>query len=72
MEGGEITHHALILVLLVGMNGLGMLTKVVKTRKLLATVTAKRAFTRVFPGGDNDIIIFENKNLRGGCWTHLM
>lgn len=49
MERGEITHHAFILVLLVSVDSLCVLTKVVKTRKLLAAVAAKRAFTRMFP-----------------------
>jgi len=30
MEGGKVAHHALVLILLVGMDGLCMLTKVVK------------------------------------------
>jgi hypothetical protein len=48
MERREVAHHAFILVLFVSMNGLCVLTQVVKTRKLLAAVAAKRAFTRVF------------------------
>ena len=35
VEGGELAHHALVLILLVGMDSLGMLTEVVEAGELL-------------------------------------
>ena len=35
VEGGEVAHHPLVLLLLVGVYGLCMLAEVVETRKLL-------------------------------------
>ena len=35
VEGGELLHHALVLVLLVGVDGLGVLAEVVEAGKLL-------------------------------------
>lgn len=49
VKRGEITHHALVLVLFVSVDGLRVLTKVVETRKLFATVAAKGAFPGMFP-----------------------
>lgn len=49
MKGSKIAHHALILVLLIGMYGLRMLTKIVETRELFTTVTCERTFTSVLP-----------------------
>lgn len=49
MKGSQITHHTLILVLLIGMNGLSMLAKVIETGKLLPTVAGKWSFTSMFP-----------------------
>jgi hypothetical protein len=48
MKGGKITHHTLVLILFISMHGLSMLTKVIKTRKLLSAMTRKRTFTSVF------------------------
>ena len=53
VEGREVAHHALVLFLLVCMDGLGMLTEVVGTRKLFSTVTGEVAFSSVFPGRNN-------------------
>ncbi len=50
VQRGQVAHHTLVLLLLVGMDGLGMLAKVVETRKLLAALTCKRALAGVFPG----------------------
>ena len=49
VERGEVAHHLLVLVLLVGVDGLGVLAEVVETRELLAAVTAEGTFTGVFP-----------------------
>lgn len=49
MEGGELVHHALVLLLLVGVDGLCMLAKVVETRKLLAAVASEGPLAGVFP-----------------------
>ncbi len=48
MERSEVAHHALVLVVLVGMHGLRMLAQVVEARKLLAAVTRKGALAGVF------------------------
>ena len=53
VEGREVAHHALVLSLLVCMDGLGMLTEVDRTRKLFPTVTGGVAFSSVFPGQNN-------------------
>jgi hypothetical protein len=49
MQGRELAHHALVGVLLIGVNGLGMLAKVVEARKLLSTMTSERTFAGMFP-----------------------
>jgi len=49
MERGEMTHHSLILLLLVSMNGLSMLPEIVKTRKLFSAMATKGAFAGMFP-----------------------
>ena len=49
MQGGELAHHALVSLLLIGVNGLGMLAKVVEARKLLSTMTSERTFAGMFP-----------------------
>ena len=51
VERGKVTHHGLVLLLLVGVDGLGMLPEVVEARELLATVATKGALTRVFSSG---------------------
>ena len=54
MEGRELAHHTLISILLVCMNGLGMLAKIVKTRELLSTVAGERTFAGVFSVEEDD------------------
>lgn len=49
VEGGELVHHALVLVLLVGMDSLCVLTKVVKTRELFPAMASERTFPCMFP-----------------------
>jgi len=49
MERSKIPHHLLVLLLLVSMDGLRMLTQIIKTRELLAAMTSERTFARVFP-----------------------
>ena len=49
VESGQIAHHLLVLVLLVGVHRLRMLAQVVQSRKLFATMTRERSFARVFP-----------------------
>ncbi len=51
VEGGELLHHALVLVLLVGVDGLGMLAEVVEAGELLAAVAGEGALAGVFPSG---------------------
>jgi hypothetical protein len=69
MKRGEIAHHALVLVLFVSVDSLRVLTKVVETRKLFATVAGKGAFTGMFP-------IRRGIRSQGGKWleegTYLM
>ena len=48
VEGGEVAHHALVLVLLVGVDGLGMLAEVVEARELLSTMAGERTLAGVF------------------------
>jgi len=48
VEGGEVAHHALILLLLVGVDGLGMLAEVIEARELLSAVTGERTLSGVF------------------------
>jgi hypothetical protein len=49
MQGGELAHHTLVGVLLVGMHCLGMLAQIVETRELLSTMAGERTFTGVLP-----------------------
>lgn len=51
VEGGELGHHALVLVLLVGVDGLGMLAEVVETGELLSAVAGEGPLAGMFPGG---------------------
>lgn len=41
-------HHALVLVLLIGVHGLGMLAQVVEARELFPTVAGEWTFASVF------------------------
>jgi hypothetical protein len=50
MERSEISHHAFVLILLVGMNRLRMLTKIVETGELLAAVAGEWTLASVFAG----------------------
>ena len=49
MKSGELAHHVLVLVLLVGVNGLRVLAEVVEAGELLAAVTGERTFASMFP-----------------------
>ena len=49
MQRGELAHHTLIGILLVGMHCLSMLAQIVETRELLSTVASERTFTGVLP-----------------------
>ena len=53
MERREVAHHALVVVLLVCMNGLCMLTEVVEAGKLLGAVAGKGTLASVFPNDNN-------------------
>lgn len=45
----KIPHHPLVLVLLIGMDSLGVLPEVIKSRELFTTVTGEWTFSCVFP-----------------------
>jgi hypothetical protein len=68
VKGSQLAHHPLICVLLIGMNGLSMLSEIVETRELLAAMTGKWALAGMFPG---DEISFrgasETEESRTGC-----
>ena len=49
MQGGELAHHTLVRVLLVGMDRLGMLAEIVETRELLSTMAGERTLAGVLP-----------------------
>ena len=49
VERGELVHHALVLLLLISVNGLGVLAKIVEARKLLAAMAGEGSFAGVFP-----------------------
>lgn len=49
VERGELVHHALVLLLLISVNGLRVLAKIVETRELLAAMAGEGAFAGVFP-----------------------
>jgi len=49
VQRSEVAHHLLVLLLLVGMDGLSMLAQVVKTRELFPAMTGKGTFTSMFP-----------------------
>jgi hypothetical protein len=49
VKRGKVSHHALIGILFIGVNGLSMLTKIVEARELFATMTSERTFAGVFP-----------------------
>lgn len=79
MERGKMTHHSLILLLLVSMDSLSMLPEIVKTRKLLSTVATKRTFAGMFPdvagkvltSGKNHTTVTKTSALKsfGRGWT---
>jgi hypothetical protein len=48
VERRKFSHHSFIGLLLIGVNGLSMLTKVIETRELLSAVTTERTFTSMF------------------------
>ena len=47
MQRGELAHHTLVGILLVGMDSLGMLAQIIETRELLSTVAGERTFAGV-------------------------
>jgi hypothetical protein len=47
----KLSHHALIGILFIGVDGLSMLAKIVETRELLAAMASERTFASVFPEG---------------------
>ena len=49
MQGGELAHHTLVGVLLVGMHCLSMLAQIVEARELLSTMAGERTFAGVLP-----------------------
>jgi hypothetical protein len=49
VEGLVRVHHPRVLVLLVGVDGLGVLAEVVETRELLAAMAIERTLAGVFP-----------------------
>jgi len=51
MQGRELAHHALVSLLLIGVNGLRMLAEVIEARKLLSTMTSERTFASMLPVG---------------------
>lgn len=53
MEGSEVTHHLFVHVLLVCVNGLGVLTKIVESGEMFSTMTIEWTFASVF-SGDNE------------------
>jgi hypothetical protein len=48
VKRSEVTHHLFILILLISVNGLRVLTQVVKTRKLLPAMARERTLSSVF------------------------
>jgi hypothetical protein len=54
VKRGKVSHHALIGILFIGVNGLSMLAKIVETRELFATMASERTFAGVFPEGGGE------------------
>ena len=48
MEGSEVAHHLFIHILLVCVDGLGVLAKVVEPGKMLSTVAVEWTLSSVF------------------------
>jgi len=48
VERRELAHHTLVGVLLICMNGLGMLAQIVETRELLATMASEGTLASMF------------------------
>lgn len=48
MEGSKVTHHTVVELLFVRVNGLSMLTKVIESRELFGTVAREGAFSCMF------------------------
>ena len=65
MERGELAHHALVVILFVGMNCLSMLAEIVETRELLGTVTCEGTLAGMFSGRR---AVVEKKKKKGGEW----
>ncbi len=59
MEGGELAHHVLVLLLLVCVDRLGVLAQIIEARELLAAVTREGALAGVFPVGYSVNIVGE-------------
>jgi hypothetical protein len=53
MQTRQIPHHLLVLVLLVGVDGLCVLSEVIETRELFTAVAGEGAFARMFSVGMN-------------------
>lgn len=50
MEGSEVAHHLFVHVLLVRMDGLGVLAKIVESGEMFSTVAVERTLSGVFSG----------------------
>jgi hypothetical protein len=48
MKRGQVTHHLIVVPGSLGMNGLSMLSQIVKSGELLATVAGEWSFTSMF------------------------
>ena len=49
VEGGEVAHHGLVLVLLIGVDRLRVLAEVVEAGKLFSAMAGEGTFAGVFP-----------------------
>lgn len=56
VQGGELRHHLLILFCLVGVDGLCVLSEVVQSRELLATVASKRPLAGVLSDVPGEVL----------------
>ena len=54
MEGSEVTHHLVVHILLVCVDGLGVLPEVVESGEVFAAVTVEGALPGVFSGDNGE------------------
>jgi hypothetical protein len=80
MEGGELAHHPLIVVLLICMHCLSMLAQIIEAGELFRAMASKGAFASVFPNVPGEVFASAEDHatlaitsaLEGLCWCRTV